>query len=143
MCPYFGVVSLVEPKNSLWACASSLGSGEVFIVKDVYGVLIQERYGAIVIKRGSQNQFTGPSSVDNRFYASVRLVTFLVLGDHLTGPKLGRSGYQNSSSVSCSLRLRSSKIGVVVMGWYDEPDKTASCAGLSHRDPFELETAAG
>ncbi|KAF3607081.1 hypothetical protein DY000_02048963 [Brassica cretica] len=37
MCPYFGVVSLVEPKNSLWACASSLGSGEVFIVKDVYG----------------------------------------------------------------------------------------------------------
>ncbi|KAF2549030.1 hypothetical protein F2Q70_00022446 [Brassica cretica] len=33
----FGVVSLVEPKKYLGARASSLGSGEVFKVKDVYG----------------------------------------------------------------------------------------------------------
>ncbi|KAF2611941.1 hypothetical protein F2Q70_00013572 [Brassica cretica] len=76
------------------ARASSLGSGEVFIVKDVYG------FGSLRL-----------SSVDNRFDASVRLATFLVLGDHLTGPELGRSGYQNSSSASCSFRTLSVKLG--------------------------------
>ncbi|KAF3563274.1 hypothetical protein DY000_02013604 [Brassica cretica] len=67
------------------ARASSLGSGEVFIVKDVYG------------------------------FGSLRLATSLVLGDHLTGPELGGRAIRTRRR---SPALRSSKIGVIVMGWF-------------------------